>query len=155
MLLKGLGFAGLIALVAVFRSGTPENIGWITTGWWGILGLIGWGYLVAALVYLVSRDSLLKTGLFWLFFIALNVLSQLDLTDFLNPVKPVFGVIISGNTPSIVLAGLFFSLILRKVEKESVKKFLLIATVLGLAVLISGFVLRNWFIISKIKGTPS
>jgi predicted acyltransferase len=155
LLLKGLGFAGLIALAAVFRSGTPENTGWMQTGWWGILGLIGWGYLVAALVYLVCRESLLKTALFWLLFIGLNIMSQLGLTEFLNPVKPVFGVIISGNTPSIVLAGLFFSLILRKVEKQSVKKFLLIATVLGVAVFLSGFVLRNWFIISKIKGTPS
>ncbi len=153
--LKALGIIGLIVLAAVFKSGTPENVSWMHTGWWGILGLIGWGYLVSALVYMLSRESLLKTGIFCLLFVGLNILSQLQLTSFLDPINPVFGVIISGNVPSIVLTGLFFSLLLRRIGKENLKKFLLVAIVLGIVVLISGFVLRNWFIISKIKGTPS
>lgn len=153
--LKGLGILGLVILAVIFRSGTIENVGWLETGWWGILGLIGWGYLVTALVYLLCKDSLIKTGIFWILFIALNILSQLQLTEILNPVKPVFGVIISGNVPSIVLAGLFFSLILRKLTKENVQKFLVVGSVLGAIVFISGFVLRNWFIVSKMQGTPS
>ncbi|HSM48766.1 MAG TPA: DUF5009 domain-containing protein, partial [Draconibacterium sp.] len=39
--LKGIGFVGLIVLAVIFRSGTPEKVGWMQTGWWGILGLIG------------------------------------------------------------------------------------------------------------------
>lgn len=152
---KGLGIVGLIVLVAIFRSGTPEKVEWLQTGWWGILGLIGWGYFAAALVYLVCRDSLLKTGVFWLLFVVLNILTQLNLTDFLNPVKSVFGVIISGSVPSIVLTGLMFALLLRNLEKKDIKKFIVAGLVIGVVVLIFGFVLRNWFIISKIKGTPS
>lgn len=152
---KGLGIVGLIVLVAIFRSGTPEKVEWLQTGWWGILGLIGWGYFAAAVVYLVCRDSLLKTGVFWLLFVVLNILTQLNLTDFLNPVKPVFGVIISGSVPSIVLTGLMFALLLRNLEKKDIKKFIVAGLVIGVVVLIFGFVLRNWFIISKIKGTPS
>jgi predicted acyltransferase len=155
LLFKGAGLLGLIILAVIFRSGTPENAGWMQTGWWGILGLIGWGYLVAAIVYLICRDSLLKTAVFVVLFIALNVLSQLELLDFLNSVKPVFGVILGGNVPSIVLTGLFFGLVLRNLEKHDIKKFILAGVVLGVLVLISGFVLRNWFIISKIQGTPS
>jgi heparan-alpha-glucosaminide N-acetyltransferase len=154
-LLKGIGVVGLIILAAIFRSGTPENVEWMKTGWWGILGLIGWGYLVAALVYLLCRDSLLKTGVFWVLFVALNVLSQLGLLDFLDSIRPVFGVILGGNVPSIVLTGLFFSLVLRNLEKHDIKKFIAAGVVFGILVLTSGFVLRNWFIISKIKGTPS
>jgi predicted acyltransferase len=155
LLLKGIGLIGLIILAAIFRSGTPEKVEWLQTGWWGILGLIGWGYLAAALVYLICKDSLLKTSVFLLLFIALNILTQLSYLDFLNQVKPVFGVILSGNVPSIVLTGLFFSLILRNLEKHDIKKFIIAGIVLGILFLISGFVLRNWFIISKIKGTPS
>lgn len=155
LLLKGSGILGLIVLAVVFRSGTPENIGWMETGWWGILGLIGWGYLVAAMVYLLCKDSLLKTSVFWVLFVALNILSQLNYLDFLNPAKPILGVIIGGNVPSIVLTGLFFSLVLRNLEKKDIKKFIIAGVVIGILVLISGFVLRNWFIISKIKGTPS
>lgn len=154
-ILKGLGIAGLIVLVILFRSGTPENPGWLTTGWWGILGLIGWGYLVTALVYLVSKENLLKTALFWLLFLALNILSQLGLLSFFDFIRPVFGVIISGNTPLLVISGLFFSLVLRKTGFQSPRIFLATGTVLGILVLATGFFLRNWFIISKIKATPS
>ncbi|MDO8951532.1 MAG: DUF5009 domain-containing protein [Draconibacterium sp.] len=155
LLLKGIGFVGLIALATVFRSGTPENVGWMQTGWWGILGLIGWGYFVAAVVYLICKDSLLKTGVFWILFVVLNILSQLNMLDFLDPIKPVFGVILGGNVPSIVMTGLIFSLILRNLEKHDITKFIIAGVVFGVVVLGSGFILRNWFIISKIMGTPS
>lgn len=151
--LKGAGLLGIIILAAIFRSGTPEDVQWLKTGWWGILGLIGWGYFVAALVYFAAKDSILKTSFFWVVFLALNILSQLGLTDTLNPIKPVFGVIISGNVPLIVISGLIFSLILRNSGKREV--FIIAGLVLGIVVLASGFVLRNWFIISKIQGTPS
>jgi predicted acyltransferase len=154
-ILKGLGIAGLIVLVFIFRSGTAENTGWLTTGWWGILGLIGWGYFATALVFLVAKESLLKTGLFWLFFLALNIFSQLGMLSFLNFLNPVFGVLIGGNTPLLVISGLFFSLILRKTGSELWKKFAITGTLLGVLMLLAGFVLRNWFIISKIKATPS
>ena len=155
IILKSTGFLGLIILAAVFRSGTPDNVHWMTTGWWGILGLIGWGYFVAAIVYLICKDSLLKTAVFGIFFIVLNILSQLGLTDFLDSLKPFFGVILGGNIPSIVLTGLIFSLLLRNLEKKDIKKFLIAGVIFGVLVLVSGFLLRNWFIISKIKGTPS
>ena len=154
-ILKGTGVLGLVILAAIFRSGTPENVGWMTTGWWGILGLIGWGYFVAAIVYLICRDSLIKTSVFWVLFVVLNILSQLGLTNFLDPIKPIFGVIISGNVPSIVLTGMIFSLMLRNLEKQDIKKFIVAGLILGVVVLTSGFLMRNWFIISKIQGTPS
>lgn len=153
--LKGLGIAGLIVLVLLFKSGTAENPGWLTTGWWGILGLIGWGYFATALVYLVAKEDLLKTGLFWLLFLALNIFSQLGILSFLSFLRPVFGVLIDGNTPLLVVSGLFFGLILRKTGSEQWKKFATAGALLGVLMLVGGFILRNWFIISKIKATPS
>jgi predicted acyltransferase len=155
LILKGLGILGLIGLAAIFRSGTPENVGWMTTGWWGILGLIGWGYIAAAIVYLICKDSLLKTTVVWVLFLVLNILSQLGLLDILDSIKPVFGVILSGNVPLIVVTGLVFSILLRNLEKQNIKKFIVAGFVIGVLVLTSGFVFRNWFIISKIQGTPS
>ncbi|MCK5731115.1 MAG: DUF5009 domain-containing protein [Draconibacterium sp.] len=155
VILKGAGFVGLLILIAIFKGGTLEETTWLQTGWWGILGIIGWGYLVASTTYLIVKDSLIKTGIVWLFFILLNVLSQLGMLSFIDFLKPAFGVIIAGNTPSIVLAGLFFSLILRKYSAKNLLQFVTIGVVLGLLTLGSGFVLRNWFIISKNMGTPS
>jgi heparan-alpha-glucosaminide N-acetyltransferase len=155
--IAGLRFAGmalLVFLVFRFRSGQMVNNGSLITGWWGILGLIGWGYLVSALIYLLVRDSILFTTIALLFFLTINILSKLELLDFLNSVKPVFGVIIEGNVPFIVISGLLTTLILKRMSAEYRKTILTIVT-LGLFCIIAGFVLRKWFIISKIKATPS
>ncbi|WP_321995481.1 DUF5009 domain-containing protein [Draconibacterium orientale] len=154
-LLKGTGMAGLIILAAIFKSGTAEQVSWLHTSWWGILGLIGWGYLAASLVYLLVKDKLIQIAGFWALFFVLNILSQFNLLEFLNPVKPVFGVLLSGNTPSIVLAGLFFSVLIRQIGFAEFKKLISTSLILGVVFLIAGFVLRQWFIISKIQGTPS
>ncbi|WP_297093579.1 DUF5009 domain-containing protein [uncultured Draconibacterium sp.] len=154
-LLKGTGIAGLIILAAIFKSGTAEAVSWLHTSWWGILGLIGWGYLAASLVYLLVKDNLLQIAAFWALFFVLNILSQLNLLDFLNPVKPVFGVLLSGNTPSIVLAGLFFSVLIRRIGFADYQKLIKTSVIIGVVLLIAGFILRQWFIISKIQGTPS
>lgn len=155
--IAGLRFAGialLVFLVFKFKSGQMINNGSLITGWWGILGLIGWGYLVSALIYLLVRDSILKTVIALLFFLMLNILSKLELLDFLNSVKPVAGVIIEGNVPFIVLSGLLTTLILKKMSPDYRKTIITIVAI-GLFCIIAGFVLRKWFIISKIKATPS
>jgi hypothetical protein len=60
---KGLGLAGLLVLLAVYRRepgpaeipfwGRIENWAWLRTGWWGILGLIGWAYGTVCLLVLL------------------------------------------------------------------------------------------------------
>ena len=153
--LKLAALAIFIILVFKFQSGKPENNGSLIIGWWGILGLIGWGYLVSAFTYVLCRDSIIKTTLVVLLFLILNCLSGLNLLGFLDPVKPILGVIIDGSNPLIVLTGLIGGLIIKKYSSSDYKKVILIFSGLGLFCLISGFVLRNWFIISKIKATPS
>jgi predicted acyltransferase len=152
--LKLIGMALLAFLVFRFRSGEPENDGSLITGWWGILGLIGWGYLVAAFVYLAVKDDILNTIIAFLFFLSLNILTKLELLTYLDPVKPVFGVILEGNVPMIVLAGSLTTLLMKKFSAGH-RKFILIIVSLGAFCLLAGFILRNWFIISKIQATPS
>ncbi|AMV37963.1 hypothetical protein VT85_11040 [Planctomyces sp. SH-PL62] len=60
--LKAIGVVGLLALLAIYRRrpadtsllffGPVEGWWWLQTGWWGILGLIGWAYLTVALLTL-------------------------------------------------------------------------------------------------------
>jgi len=155
---NGLRLAGIMTLVFLvfkFRSGQPENEGSLITGWWGILGLIGWGYLVAAFVYLLFRDSLPKIITVTTFFLILNIISGLKLLEFLSPVKPVLGVIIDGNVPLIVLTGTLAGLIINKSAKHGHKMVIQNLLVAGTIYLIAGFILRNWFILSKIQATPS
>lgn len=152
--LKTLGALMLIVLAMIFKAGEPGHVTWLVIGWWGILGLIGWGYFVAACANLFIGSKLIPTVALWLAFIGINILSQLGMLGFLNFLSPVFGVIISGNVPMIVLAGLVCSLILKQRKSNPVKTAVIFAA-LGMLSLAVGFFLRNWFIISKIYGTPS
>jgi len=153
--LKLVGVAILVGLVFKFKSGEMVNNGSLITSWWGILGLIGWGYLVAAFIYLLVRDSILNTVVAFLFFLAFNILSKLNLLDVLDPVNPVLGVIIEGNVPLIVIAGMLITLILKKYSKSDYLKTIVIIASIGILSIILGFILRRWFIISKIQATPS
>lgn len=150
--LRLLGALMIVVMVYIFRTGETDGFSFKS---WGILGTIGWGYLMASIVYMGARDNLLKTVVALLFFLVMNMLSKLHLLDFLNPVKPAFGVIINGNAPFIVLSGLFITLILKKLSKDDVRKTFLSILSLGIMSIIIGFIFRNWFIISKIQATPS
>lgn len=152
--LKTLGILGLLALAFLFKAGEPGNVSWFEIGWWGILGLIGWGYLVAATVGLFIGERLVITILLWFFFVVLNILSSLGILNFLDFINPIFGVIIDGNVPSIVLAGLLVGLIFKQRSFSPLKKTGIVL-LLGLFSLAVGFFLRKWFIISKLQGTPS
>jgi predicted acyltransferase len=83
------------------------------------------------------------------------MLSDWKLLGFLDPVKPVFGIIIGGNNPLIVLTGLIGGLIIKKIPVKEFKKVIIVFISLGLFYILAGFILRRWFIISKIKATPS
>jgi len=154
-LLRAVGVVTLIFLVIIFRSGPAANPGWMITGWWGILGLIGWGYLVASLTYLATRDSITGTASAVVFFLAVNILDASGLLGFLDPVRPVLGIIIQGNVPLIVLTGMLAGILIRKMRDTGHVRILMILVTLGFLSLAIGFILRNWFIISKIKATPS
>jgi heparan-alpha-glucosaminide N-acetyltransferase len=148
------GIALLVFLVFKFKSGEIVNNGSMITGWWGILGLIGWGYLVSALIYLAVRDNILNTVVALAFFLVLNILSKLDLLNSLNPVKPILGVIIEGNVPFIVISGLLTTLIMKRLSPEY-RKTIVTLVAFGILCIAAGIILRKWFIISKIKATPS
>jgi predicted acyltransferase len=60
--LRGAGLAGLLALAFMFRGDKGQRIISLSpfaihTSWYGILGLIGWAYLVGSVVYLAFRNS--------------------------------------------------------------------------------------------------
>jgi predicted acyltransferase len=153
--MRAAGIATLIFLAITFRSGSTEEPGWMITGWWGILGLIGWGYLVSSLIWLAFRDSVAGTTVAVIFFLAVNILDQKGVLAFLDPLRPVLGIIIQGNVPLIVLTGMLAGVLLRKLKESGNERIILLFITLGFVSLAAGFIFRKWFIISKILATPS
>ncbi len=153
--LKLAGITILVFLIFKFKSGQPENNGSLITGWWGFPGMIGWGYLVAAFAYVLFRESMVKTALLTVFFLVMNMLSGWNLIRFPDIIKTVFGVIIDGYVPLLVLSGSLAGLIIKKLSFTEYRKLFPLFMGLGIFYLAAGFILRNWFIISGLKGTPS
>lgn len=153
--LRLVGVTILVALIFKFKSGEITNNGSLTISWWGIVGIIGWGYLISALIYLAIRNSILNTSVALVFFLVFNILSQLDLLNSLDIAKPIFGVIIDGSIPLIVLAGLLTSLILKKYSNTGYRRTVIMIASIGVLSLAAGFILRKWFVISYSQTTPS
>ena len=152
--LKAIGFIGIVVLLAIFRAGTPEDPQWLVASWWGILGLIGWGYVVAALTSLATRGSLIGAVVVWAVFLALNCISSAGINDWATSLRTILGTVIQGNTPMIVLTGLVTGTYLMRTSHDNRRKMWTMI-VAGVVLIVAGFVLRNWYIISKILATPS
>jgi heparan-alpha-glucosaminide N-acetyltransferase len=103
-ILAGLVLAGLLL---VFRSkSSAGDVVWLQHSWWGILGLIGWAYLVCSLAYLACRGS--STALMGVlgFMIALFIGDKHGALDWLGPVHNFIGVgAVLGSTAADVMIG--------------------------------------------------
>ncbi|MCQ2141776.1 MAG: heparan-alpha-glucosaminide N-acetyltransferase domain-containing protein [Bacteroidales bacterium] len=138
ILFRWSGFFIMIALL-VYRviMGAP-----IKTGWWGILGLIGWAYLFTSAFYLLARKNLLLNCLAWFGFIALMILSSKGM---LGGFKVPGGF----THPAIVYSGIVCTMLMQK------KGFAQNGIILGVFFLIAGIICHSFWIISKIQATPT
>ena len=152
--LRFLGLAVFVFLIFRFRSGSFENGSSLITGWWEIPGLAGWGFLVSALTFLAFRNSVSGTFLIWLVFLGLNILSQLNLTEFLNPVRPYLGPLIDGNIPLIFLSGHISGLLLKKFSAGEYRKVISRFAIMSLIMIATGIGLRKWMFPEGIYGNP-
>jgi len=149
-LFNGLQLAGvllLILLVYLFKGG-KDGTEQMTPQWWGILGLIGWTYLISAPIFLFARKSPALLLLFWLLFTLLNIA---DHAQWLH--TPIPG---DGAFQGFAFAGIAASLLTdRAGTPEKRRKLPLFYIGIGILLLLTGFALRNFFIISKIQATPT
>ena len=146
--LQILGVALLVYLAVIFRDKTG---GIMQKRWWGILGLIGWTYLLCALVYVVVRKRLYVMLLVLLAFILLSMAGS-------NRWLGLFsGYIISnGAFHGFTISGIIVSLLCnRYASVGNVRKLFVILVGAALFMLLAGFVARNWWIISKLSETPT
>lgn len=153
---KSLGWLILIFLATIYKGGNLADPKWMDIYWWGILGLIGWAYLIASLVYMASKG---KLSLVWLAFLAcmlFSSLSKLNLLDFLSGIKSYFWLIDDGATPALAISGMLVSLYYRSFYKEGKQgRFWVILASLSAAGLLLGFITRPLWGIHKIGSSPS
>ncbi len=162
IVLRVIGFAGLAFVGIVYRN---DKGGWLSLSWWGILGLIGWAYLVASIGYLVLRKRewlVAATFLLMAFF-------MFDHTDFFG--KPhnfaarhlwflhwlhqyLNFADVLGSQPAISMAGVVIGSMLldaqmtgRQRRRETI--------VWGMILAISAVLFYPFYLLNKNNGTPT
>lgn len=150
--LKLQGIAILAALVVFYRT---DDGGLFRTGWWGILGQIGWAYLFASLAYMLCRKREWVIGVIWgvLCLVNLSVVRMRGgeplighnvLSDFTDAIH-----LGSCHIGIMALGGVITVLVERRLKTR--KALTGFAAAAGLALL--GFASHQGWIISKNLGT--
>lgn len=147
----------LVVLVILFRGRTEAGaLVWLQTSWWGILGLIGWAYLIGSLVFLAlggSRAALM--GVLALF-IALNAGNHLGALGWLDPILGAKQVAMHTCHAAIVLAGVLVGTFFGgRALKVGPKERALFILPFGAGLYAAGLLLRPIQGISKIRATES
>jgi predicted acyltransferase len=160
-LLLGLKIAtaiALVALVLVFRGqGEDGRVTMLQTSWWGILGMIGWCYMAANLVFLACRGNrTVLAGAIGLM-TALYIGGRHGALDFLGPVNEFINVgSLFGSHAAIVTAGMLAGTIfLPGTDVATPRRRMRFLAVLGTGLVLAGYVLRPLHGFSKILGTES
>lgn len=149
-IMKIAGVSILILLAVIYRGGSANDPQWMKPHWWGILGLIGWGYLVNALLYLGLRHRLGWMVLATLVFYLLNI------NEFISPFEFDLQIVVSASNHVSVMTGMLVTIILINLRESGNMKYLIPSLVgLSLLLLIFGFATRPFWGISKILATPS
>lgn len=148
--LQGIGVVMLIILAAIYKGGDAANPVWMKPYWWGILGLIGWAYLLCSIIYVLAKGNILAVIVSLLALIALNSAFHANLM----PLNLHLWVVGDGSTATLTMAGILTALIYKKQSDHSIYLWLLLA-VFALVLFAFGFGTRPIWGISKLRGTPS
>lgn len=159
-MLKGLGVIILIYLAVIFRD---SDGGFFRSHWWGILGLIGWTYLICAFIYLFTRDRLKYLIPIWFVFIILciiksrmrngNMILNLPPGNFFDEMLQILH-IGKGGLSAFTMGGIILSLLVTKYATADSRKKIIFAVSAVIILLIAGFISHKFWIVSKIQDTP-
>ncbi|WP_183559694.1 DUF5009 domain-containing protein [Mucilaginibacter sp. SP1R1] len=150
-LLIGTGVVVLVFLAVIYRGGKPGHVHLMRHSWWGILGIIGWAYLICASIYLIAKGRFTVLLIALLLFLALNIFSHLNWFDI------DLWVIDDGSAIAQVMCGVVISVLYAQlVQKTKTEYIWSIFTAIAVVMLIGGFIVRPYTEgISKIYSTPA
>lgn len=157
--LKSAGILLLIYLGIIYRN--PEG-DWLTPQWWGILGIIGWTYLVCAFIYFFTRDRLKYLIPIWIVFLLWNFL-QCKLIATGSPIlslaqgnalDALLGTFNIGNGAhcALTMGGIILSVVDVK-YRHKLKKPVIAGMGITVMLLVLGYISNHFWIISKIQAT--
>lgn len=151
---KACGLLLLVGLAFLYGSDDASGIRAMGIHWWGILGLIGWGYFIATSVYLFSGGKFFVQLIAFVFFLAFSAASALGWLGFLESVRPYVWISGDGAMPALCMAGVITAFIYKKYGAGQ-SMFWIWLGVFTMVLFAFGFITRPAWGISKISATPS
>lgn len=127
-------------------------------GWWGILGLIGWTYLLTSFIFVFTRGNVRPLVIAFVIAAILCVLSFVSFIPSGSTYKWLIGAWIPGcwANHSLGIAGCLTSvLMLKYADDEHPKKYMTILFSWAILMLLAGISCRYGWIISKDLATPT
>ena len=151
---RTIGFIVLIVLAFVYRGGEEGEIRQFGTLWWGILGLIGWAYLVSGLISVFAKNNISIIAGAWVFFAILSMVSHAGLLpEFLGFIpNAISGGTLTGLTIGGVLTALVFQFYRNK--NDNIKLTAVLA-VFALVLIILSVITRPYWGLAKLGATPA
>jgi len=162
MIIKAIGGGLLILAAILYRGEGPEQLIELRPQWWGILGLIGWSYLVGCTVYYIFRPKLHPmVGMMAILYCVYMADETGFFTHFYDIIPWVKIGSALGSHGAVVVSGVILGMILLPgTPAQSPAWRMRWATFYGIgmaaaAILMhSGNELHQMFIINKILATP-
>ena len=152
---KTIGIVMLFILALNYRGGT-EKIHGFQTYWWGILGLIGWAYLAAAIIYNFGGSNFYIPVISWLFFMVLCIAHHAGWLPDNNVINTLASPIGYGSMPAFTMGGILISMIFISFGSEKGhSKMMILLLAISIVLFVLGFYTRTYWGISKIRATPA
>ena len=157
---KALPVLGLIILIGMFLIFKGKNYDGSKVGfethWWGILGLIGWVYLIAASIHLIFKKSIPAMIIAFFICLTLNIISSSGIPYNVFSWQGENWIPGSGGLQALTFGGIITSLLLIKYnETYNIRLLYTFLFSMGVISLLGGLTIREQFIISKISGSPT
>ena len=145
------GWLLLLIMALLFKSKNSPQIFTMQTLWWGILGILGWSYLVCTIVYYIFKKSFYSLIIIFILFGSVNIAQH---AGFLNEKIWVIG---DASSITLTMGGIICTMVYVKIiNKIMYKKLWVYLTASATFFILLGFLLRPYTEgISKINSTPA
>jgi heparan-alpha-glucosaminide N-acetyltransferase len=146
-----LGIIILIAMAVVYKGNDDGELTWMQPHWWGILGIIGWAYLICATVYLLAKGKLNILVPVLILFVAINIARHAGI------IHQQIWLIGDASAVTLTMGGIMISEIYaRLVSMGKTQRIWLIFGLTGVLLIVLGLLIRPYADgISKIRSTPA
>lgn len=152
---KTAGVVTLIALAVLYKGG-ESGAERFAPQWWGILGLIGWSYLIGGLLAVFAKNKIPVVLAAWVFFSALSMIAKAGLLPQSKVVALIPEAIRGGTLTALSIGGVLTSLIFQHYRKKNDNKGLTVVLVAFSALLVVlSLITRPYWKLSKLGATPA